>query len=648
MQPSRARVVVLVSHLKRPDQVSRLAQLVSEVRDFADEADIVVYDTAIDESLALARELEERDEVDVFVCSGATSAYLRAHVTRPVLSIRIGGTDLLHALHQAQKLSPRTAIISYNHVNADLEAMKDLVAAQFHQESYSTLDGARKAVQRAAKAGCLSVIGSSTVVELAEKSGLHGVLSLTASSVRRALEEALGVLHSQRIEIAKRQHLSGVLQHIPDGVAAIDNEGIVRTINPALAAMLNIEPASALGRPLETICPELDLELALQTGFGEENRILRLGNATVVSNLLPILESGQRTGLVLTCQDTSSVERADRRIRTSRPPGTFSAKYRLEQILGDSSATAELKNLANRYAKTDSTILVTGESGTGKELLAQGIHNASKRSRGPFVAINCAALPESLLESELFGYEEGAFSGTRKGGKPGLFEVAHGGTLFLDEIGDMPLPLQTRMLRVLQEREVLRLGGTEPISIDVRIIAATHQDLRAAIQEKLFRSDLFYRINILRLQTTPLRDRLHDLRPLCLSIIRRLSGDSDSAHHDHLVDVLLPFFSVYQWPGNIRELENIVERVLISKGDVVFANVIAPERLALLVPELFENNDDLPASLQPSTSQLRSATKATELSLIEQTIRECAGNLNAAAKKLGISRSTLWRRMNGQ
>ena len=185
--------------------------------------------------------------------------------------------------------------------------------------------------------------------------------------------------------------------------------------------------------------------------------------------------------------------------------------------------------LAERYAATASTVLITGESGTGKELLAQGMHNVSSRQRGPFVAINCAAFPESLLESELFGYQEGAFSGSRKGGKPGLIEAAHRGTLFLDEIGDMPVSLQTRLLRVLQEREVLRLGATEPISIDIRIIAATHQDLSQAIEAGGFRSDLYYRLNILRLQTVPLRERSEDIADIARAILHRLNGDNPAA-----------------------------------------------------------------------------------------------------------------------
>lgn len=466
MRPPLSQVVVLVSHLQRPRQRSRLASLVAGLAAGYPDVHIEVLDTSVSEALQTARDLEQRGKADVFVCAGATAAYLRRHLARPVLTMRVGGGDLLRALEQAREHSSHVALLSYNRIDRDLQAMRTLFTVQVHQVAYTILEEARQAVLEVARLGCRSIIGSSTVVELAEQAGLHGVLSLSEDTARKALEEAMGVLDSQRLEIAKRRHLDAVLQHIPSGVAAVDNQGVVQSLNPALAQLLELPVSSALGRPLQQLCPELDLQQALEDGGGEENRVIRLGSHAVVSNLLPILENGERTGLVLTCQDITAVQRADQRIRSTRRPGAFTARYRLEQLNGASKANREMLQLAKRFATSHSTILITGESGTGKELLAQGIHNESPRRHGPFVAINCAAFPESLLESELFGYEEGAFSGSRKGGKPGLFEAAHRGTLFLDEIGDMPVSLQTRLLRVLQEREVLRLGGTEPISID--------------------------------------------------------------------------------------------------------------------------------------------------------------------------------------
>jgi propionate catabolism operon transcriptional regulator len=302
-----------------------------------------------------------------------------------------------------------------------------------------------------------------------------------------------------------------------------------------------------------------------------------------------------------------------------------------------------LLKLAQRYGATASTVLITGESGTGKELLAQGMHNVSSRQRGPFVAINCAAFPESLLESELFGYQEGAFSGSRKGGKPGLIEAAHGGTLFLDEIGDMPVSLQTRLLRVLQEREVLRLGATEPISIDIRIIAATHQDLPQAIETGEFRSDLYYRLNILRLQTVPLRERSEDIGDIARAILRRLNGEHRAPPlQERLLEALLPNLMAYHWPGNIRELENILERAALSAEDLLRGTAIDGASLALVIPEL-RNSRAMPQAAP--VTDLKSIAKEKEKQYVLDMLQACDGNLAQTASRLGISRSTLWRRL---
>lgn len=646
MHSPTSQVVVLISHLERPEHRSRLAHLVAGLSANYHDTHIQVLDTSVSEALQQARELEQRGEADVFVCAGATAAYLRKHLARPVLSMRVGGDDLLRALSYAREHSSHVALLSYNRINHDLQAMRALFTLQVHQAVYTSLEEARQAVEEAACLGCRSIIGSSTVVELAEQAGLHGVLSLSEDTVRKALEEAMGILDSQRMEIAKRRHLNAVLQHIPSGVAAVDNQGVVQSLNPALAQLLEMPPSAALGRPLQQLCPELDLQQALRDGTGEENRVIRLGSHAVVSNLLPILENGERTGLVLTCQDIAAVQRADHRIRSTRRPGAFTARYRLDQLEGKSKANREMLQLAKQFASSHSTILITGESGTGKELLAQGIHNESSRRHNPFVAINCAAFPESLLESELFGYEEGAFSGSRKGGKHGLIEAAHHGTLFLDEIGDMPVSLQTRLLRVLQEREVLRLGSTEPISIDVRIIAATHQDLNTAIEEGGFRSDLYYRLNILRLQTTPLRERPEDIEQICVGISQRLLRQGQPPGAVDVPTALMPYLVRYRWPGNVRELENIIERAMLSATELIREDGLDEHYLARVLPELCSTLSSSAPRGQPSReTALQQVGKAAQIRHVQETLESCHGNLNEAARRLGISRTTLWRRL---
>src|SRR5574337_612311 len=401
----------------------------------------------------------------------------------------------------------------------------------------------------------------------------------------------------------------------------VDTEGRVQSLNPSMAALLEISADRARGRPIAEVIPDLDSASILRSGEGEENRLIRVGAKTLPANLMPIIDGGKADGLVITCQESHAIPRADRRIRSEAQPRQFTARYRFEQIIGEAPAFRATVRLAQRYAQTDSTVLITGESGTGKELLAQSLHNASARQQAPFVAINCAAFPESLLESELFGYEEGAFTGSRKGGKIGLIETAHTGTLFLDEIGDMPVSLQTRLLRVLQEREVLRLGASEPTPVDIRVIAATHCDLRTRIADGRFREDLFYRLNILRLVVPPLRERVQDIPLLVSAILERLPRS----------------------PGNIRELENIVERAAISSREL---DGDPDDSLATLFPELFEDEQaGLPMPSAPAPDDLRSLGKAAEAAHARQVLGACQGDMDEAARRLGVSRSTLWRRL---
>jgi propionate catabolism operon transcriptional regulator len=310
-----------------------------------------------------------------------------------------------------------------------------------------------------------------------------------------------------------------------------------------------------------------------------------------------------------------------------------------------------VRALAERYARTDSTVIVTGETGTGKEVFAQGIHNASTRRDRPFVAMNCAAFPETLLESELFGYEEGAFTGSRRGGRAGLFEAAHTGTIFLDEVGDVPLSLQTRLLRVLQERQVLRLGSNDPTPVDVRVIAATNRDLRAAVEDGLFRADLFYRLNILPLHLPPLRERLDDVVVLAADLLHRaLLRLGAAGLQAKLVSLLEPRLKAYAWPGNVRELENVIERVAVFFADRDAAAPPGDEDLRAVLPELFAAPRE-PAALEGETAagkaSFRESRDAHDKAVIRRVLEECGGNQTEAARRLGIGRSTLWRKLMG-
>ncbi|HYD80058.1 MAG TPA: propionate catabolism operon regulatory protein PrpR [Paucimonas sp.] len=322
---------------------------------------------------------------------------------------------------------------------------------------------------------------------------------------------------------------------------------------------------------------------------------------------------------------------------------TRRAKHGLHDLRGESPVMQAVKQSIALFAKSPATVLIQGETGTGKELAAHAIHRESVRARHPFVAINCGAIAESLLESELFGYEEGAFTGSRRGGHAGLFEAANRGTLFLDEIGEMPLPLQTRLLRVLEEREIVRVGGTRPIPVDVRIVSATHCDLDARVREGLFRADLFYRLGVLRLTLPALRERAEDLPTLtewCLKNALASLGVRPHANLHAEINACTPLLTAYDWPGNVRELRNLMQRfALFLAAEPLQA--LTPSFMLSLAPELAHSSD--PATLQETLAA--HAAPAASAETIKQVLVRFNGNREAAARHLGISRTTLWRKL---
>jgi propionate catabolism operon transcriptional regulator len=295
------------------------------------------------------------------------------------------------------------------------------------------------------------------------------------------------------------------------------------------------------------------------------------------------------------------------------------------------------------YARSPATVLIQGETGSGKELVAQAIHRESPRrgANRPFVAVNCGAIAESLLESELFGHEEGAFTGARRGGHAGLFEAADRGTLFLDEIGEMPLALQTRLLRVLEEREVVRVGGTRPVPIDVRVISATHCDLEARVREGRFRADLFYRLAVLRLALPPLRERRADIPQRAEWALKNALAALSARPHPNLtaeIAACAPLLAAYAWPGNVRELRNVMERLALFLAAEPL-QALTPAFLLSVAPEL-GTSPALPAMAAPAPVPAPPAQES-----VADVLARFNGQRDAAARHLGISRTTLWRRL---
>ena len=618
--------------------LSKLNDLLeSVIPQYAGAAEIRVFHLGFDEALEAARELMKAGgEVDAFVSAGSNGAYLKARAPVPVVLVAPTGFDMLGALSRARKLSDRVGLVTYGAVTRELEQFKDLYDLEIAQRAYVTEQDAREAVRALRAAGVEVVVGPGLVCDLAEEAGLRGEFLYSQSSVRDALGRAVEIARIARIEEARRVRIDTILRHLKDGVVAVDAEERVESMNPAMERILGVAADKALGARLSSLAPSLGLARVLESGAPELEGIQRIGKRTLVTNRIPLVEQGTQTGAVLTCQDATEIARVDRSLRSHERPRRFVARYELQDIVGVSRAIRGARALAATYARTDATVLVTGASGTGKELFAQGIHNASPRRSHPFVAVNCAAFPETLLESELFGYEEGAFTGSRRGGRAGLFEAAHTGTIFLDEIGEVPLPLQTRLLRVLQEREVLRLGANDPTPVDVRVVAATNRDLERCVAEGTFRADLYYRLDILHLHLPPLAERPEDVRAIATHLLEdALRRHGALARRERALAVLLPLLERCPWPGNVRQLENVLERAAVLCAAADAAADPDDEQLRGVVPAA-RGLDLAPGSPPPRAGP--------DDGLIERVLRECNGNQSEAARRLGIGRTTLWRR----
>ncbi len=443
--------------------------------------------------------------------------------------------------------------------------------------------------------------------------------------------------------------LKNFLDEAYEGIIILDEKGYVQYTNKKHAEYLKIPQKTALHAHITEITHEntaKDFLKILRTGEPELRKIIQAHGREFVANQVPLKKEGKVIGAAgIILFDIKEVDAINRKIIMLENQLRYykeqlktlrSSKYSFEDIVGESEIIKRIKKEAQKAAKTDANVLLIGESGTGKELFAHAIHNQSLRRFGPFVRVNCSAIPRELLESELFGYEPGSFTGARKNGKKGKFELASKGSIFLDEIGDMPLQMQGELLRVLQEKEVDRIGGTRSISVDFRLIAATNKNLEEMIKKGLFRKDLFYRLNVVRIELPPLKKRIEDV-PILTKHFLKQKAKEIGLEEINFSPKALRVLQSYDYPGNIRELINILERVVsridlekyanrgftITRGDI-----ISVLNLETLPKESFEN-----------LNNLKKIKHDQEIRVLKETIRLTGGNLTKCAKILGIHRT---------
>jgi len=452
-----------------------------------------------------------------------------------------------------------------------------------------------------------------------------------------------------------------IINLLAERVVIIDDNGMILYINEGYCQFIGKTMEKAIGQPVQDVIENSRMHRVVKTGKAELAAVQKINGSEMIANRFPIFEDGKVVGAVGNVMFRNPEEWRMYRTKIqnlveelnyyqAKAQRDLRSKYSFEDLMGSSPIFLEAKTLAQRVSGSNSSVLLIGESGTGKELFAHAIHHNSTRASAPFVAINCSSIPEHLLESELFGYEEGAFTGAKKGGKKGQFELASKGTLFLDEIGDMPLSMQSKLLRVLQEKEVVRVGGYKSISVDVRIIAATHRDLEKMVEKGEFRQDLYYRLNVIKIDIPPLRERKEDIPPIARRLLKKLEARFYRNSIELSAEVKERLMQ-HSWPGNIRELENVLERSI----NVLDGKTIKVSDLPLYLRD-FEPKDGsaIHSSSEGISPNLVSASELSfiqplketlaqvEKQAIEHALAVTKGNKLEAARLLEISKTSFY------
>ena len=444
-------------------------------------------------------------------------------------------------------------------------------------------------------------------------------------------------------EIETAHLLKTIMETTNDAIVYVNKEGYIEMLSKPYAEFLMIDRHKVIGKHVTEVIENTRMHTVIKTGISEIAEIQQIKGNKMIATRIPIFVNGKVVGAVgkVLFRDIDELNALYKKIsKIEKELNLYKdefkkvniAKYSLDNIISKSKSMDYLKSLTKRAAKTNSNILILGESGTGKELFAHAIHNLSERANGPFIKVNCGAIPYELLESELFGYEEGSFTGAAKGGKIGKFKAADGGTIFLDEIGDLPMNMQVKLLRVLQDKEIEKIGSTESEEVDVRVIAATNRDLEKMVSEGMFRLDLYYRLNVLTIKIPPLKDRKDDIPILSRHLVQKISKRENILVND-VSDKALEYLKRYDWPGNVRELENILERAINFLDE---DTIIKPEHLPPRITGIKK---------EKNMRSLKQTLEEIERQTIIESLIFSNGNKTKAANILDISRTSLYEKI---
>lgn len=622
-------------------EIAERAQRVARELEMSDQLSIHVAN--LHEGLELARDLEKKG-VEVLIGRRGTGELIRKNLTTPLVPIPVTIQDMAGTLREAKQLTglerPRIAFFALPSAQADLEALREFLDMDLHiynmvpEEEYLEW-----MVDRAIADKMHVIVAGGVATMIASQRKFPNLMVDSGSlALRTALVEARQVAYARMLEKTQAERFRTVVASSHDGILMLDKDMRVLEANPAALRILGKERVEP-GLAVRTVFPALDMDACPQ---GESrNLTLNTERGSLLLSVVPTKVGQEVRGAVLFFQPTESITALGADIRKNLHSRAFASRYDFDSIAGASPQIKEARERAMLYAGSEGSILLIGETGTGKELFAHAVHHAGPWAQGPFVAVNCAALPATLLESELFGYEEGAFTGAGRKGKPGMFELAHHGSIFLDEVSELDNSSQLRLLRVLQERCTMRLGGNRLIPIEVRVIAASNKNLWEMVQRGAFRDDLFFRLNVLPLFLPPLRAREGDVAVLArkfLDDICRRMGRTVRLGRSALTRLIR-----HAWPGNVRELYNVMERVALAAGQGT-ADAALVE--SVLTPELAWRDLNRCKMIQPAADDDKGMPRQLEeRERILEALRQSHGRRGRAAELLGINRSTLYRKI---
>ncbi|PWA07802.1 hypothetical protein DCC39_16245 [Pueribacillus theae] len=606
---------------------------------------VKVIEAMMDEAAdKIKKEIDENPCIEVIISrAGTLHEISKSNINRPIIHCDNSDFDFLEAFWRAKDIGERIGFLTFvdQKYLYNFNKLNEILGFEVILYPYQNWQELIEQIERAYLDQVNVLVGGGTRAKkyIHEKGMQSNYISTSPRMIERAIIRANDIAQYRIDAREKVEQLNTIINFVGEPIFLTDKSKKIVYFNPMAEKVLGVNSEKIIGLNIKEANLQSIAE-ALEENVSK-NKILNLKTGKFILESIEIENQSNLFGKLYTLKEINKIQQLETKIRKEIYKKGLVAKHSLNDVITNNEKMKQVIMKAKKYAVTNSTVLITGESGTGKELIAQGIHSESRRKDGPFVAVNCAALSDTLLESELFGYEDGAFTGAKKGGKAGVFELAHGGSIFLDEIGEISNKIQAMLLRVLQEKEVMKVGGDKLIPVDVRVIAATNKNLWEKVQDGSFREDLYFRLNILRLKIPPLRDHIDDIPYLMehLFLKHGIHFSWQKAPSD-----LKKFFYQYYWPGNIRQLGNIVERMAVT-GGFEYSDLMEEIQFDQL-----KGNQEINEPVDQRQSRnmiLLGVDKLDEMEkiIIKKVMEMNDNNRSIVAEKLGISRTTLWKKI---